>query len=82
MPLPEVLEQRYRTMRALLERDVGVQFVTKDAIPEDFFSLFAQRPELVAAQIGLTSLNDQLNAAATAAVSCSPPTRAATATPG
>jgi DNA repair photolyase len=63
MSVEEVLDQSYRTMRLLLDRGIGVQFVTKGAIPDRFFDLFARRPELVAGQIGLTTLNDQLNAA-------------------
>ena len=63
MPVEEVLDQSYRTMRLLLDQGIGVQFVTKGAIPDCFFDLFARRPELVAGQIGLTTLNDQLNAA-------------------
>lgn len=63
MPVDEVLEQSYRTMSLLLDRGVGVQFVTKGAIPERFFRLFARCPHSVAGQIGLTSLDDRLNAA-------------------
>lgn len=63
MPIDEVLEQSYRTMRLLLERGVGVQFVTKGAIPDRFLDLFARWPRLVAGQIGLTTLDDSLNAA-------------------
>ena len=63
MPVAEVLEQSYRTMKLLLDQGIGVQFVTKGAIPERFFALFAARPELVAGQVGLTTLDDGLNAA-------------------
>ncbi len=63
MPVQEVLDQSYRTMRLLLENDIGVQFVTKGAIPDRFFDLFSHRPERVAGQIGLTSLNEKLNTA-------------------
>lgn len=63
MPVDEVLDQSYRTMSLLLERDIGVQFVTKGTIPDRFLKLFARRPELVAGQIGLTTLNAALNAA-------------------
>jgi DNA repair photolyase len=63
MPVDEVLEQSYRTMKLLLDEGVGVQFVTKGAIPQRFFELFAKRPELVAGQVGLTTLADGLNAA-------------------
>lgn len=63
MPVEEVLDQSYRTMKLLLEEGIGVQFVTKGAIPNRFFDLFAKRPELVAGQVGLTTLDDELNAA-------------------
>jgi DNA repair photolyase len=63
MPIDAVLAQLYCTMQLLLEQGVGVQFVTKGAIPRRFFDLFEARPELVAGQIGLTTLNDELNAA-------------------
>jgi DNA repair photolyase len=62
MPVDEVLDQSYRTMAILLEQGVGVQFVTKGAIPDRFFDLFAAQPELVAGQMGLTTLDDRLNA--------------------
>jgi len=62
MPVHEVLEQSYRTMKLLLDQSVGVQFVTKGAIPERFFDLFAKCPELVAGQVGLTTLDERLNA--------------------
>ena len=61
MPVEEVLDQSYRTMKLLLAQGVGVQFVTKGAIPERFFDLFAAQPELVAGQVGLTALDDELN---------------------
>lgn len=63
MPVDEVLDQSYLTMKLLLDQGIGVQFVTKGAIPERFFELFAKRPELVAGQVGLTTLDDELNAA-------------------
>ena len=63
MPVDEVLDQSYRTLRLLLDQGIGVQFVTKGAIPDLFFDLFAHRPELIAGQIGLTSLDEGLNAA-------------------
>jgi DNA repair photolyase len=62
MPIGQVLDQSYRTMKLLLDEGVGVQFVTKGAIPDRFFELFAQRPELVAGQVGLTTLDDRLHA--------------------
>ena len=63
MPVDAVLEQSYRTMAVLLENGIGVQFVTKGEIPDRFFELFEKRPELVAGQIGLTTMDQALNAA-------------------
>ena len=63
MPVQEVLDQSFRTMQLLLSQGIGVQFVTKGAIPDRFFDLFSQRAELVAAQIGLTTLDEKLNKA-------------------
>jgi DNA repair photolyase len=62
MPVKDVLDQSYRTMETLLDHGVGVQFVTKGAIPDRFFTLFARHPGLVAGQVGLTTLNEKLNA--------------------
>jgi len=61
MPIPEVLDQSYQTMRLLLHEGIGVRFVTKGLIPDSFLDLFAKYPNLVAGQIGLTSLDDHLN---------------------
>ncbi|MEX2389505.1 MAG: radical SAM protein [Phycisphaeraceae bacterium] len=63
MPVDEVLQQSYQTMRLLLSEGVGVQFVTKGAIPDRFIDLFAQHPQLVAGQVGLTTFDERLNAA-------------------
>ena len=63
MPVKEVLDQSFRTMTLLLEQGVGVQFVTKGAIPDHFIELFSQYPKLVAGQVGLMSLSDHLNTA-------------------
>jgi len=63
MPVVEVLEQSYKTMQLLLGQGVGVQFVTKGAIPDRFFDLFSHYPEQIAGQIGLTTLDVTLNAA-------------------
>lgn len=62
MPIEPVLDQSYRTMRLLLQRGIGVQFVTKGAIPPRFMKLFAERPNRVSGQIGLTTLDEHLNA--------------------
>ncbi|QQE13477.1 hypothetical protein JD969_08475 [Planctomycetota bacterium] len=40
-----------------------MQFVTKGEVPKTFLDLFAEHPELVAGQVGLTTLDMNLNAA-------------------
>jgi DNA repair photolyase len=61
-PVGAVLEESYQTMRVLLESGVGVEFVTKGAIPGRFLDLFRRHPGYVSAQIGLTTLADPLRA--------------------
>ena len=62
-PLDAVLEQSYRSMAAILEAGVGVEFVTKGAVPDRFLDLFSRHPGRVSAQVGLTTLDDALRAA-------------------
>jgi len=53
---PDILDITYRAMRVLLERRIGVSFLTKGAIPRRFIELFSERPQLVSARIGLVSI--------------------------
>ena len=62
-PLDAVLEQSYRSMAAVLEAGIGVEFVTKGAIPSRFLDLFSRHRRRVSAQVGLTTLDDRLRAA-------------------
>jgi len=62
-PLDAVLEQSYQSMVAILDAGVGVEFVTKGAVPDRFLSLFGQHPGCVSGQVGLTTLDDTLRAA-------------------
>ena len=59
-PVPEILDETYRAMKMLLISGIGVQFLTKAAIPDEFVRLFANHNELVCCQIGLTTTNDSL----------------------
>tara|TARA_Y100000589_G_scaffold49896_1_gene41546 strand:+ start:672 stop:1628 length:957 start_codon:yes stop_codon:yes gene_type:complete len=61
MPVKEVLDEAYQVMKLLLDRRIGIQFVTKGKVPEMFLELFAKQPELVAGQVGLCTLDDALN---------------------
>ncbi|MGB2938468.1 MAG: radical SAM protein [Phycisphaerae bacterium] len=62
-PVEAVLEETYRTMRVLFEAGVGVEFVTKGAVPGRFLGLFSRHPGRVSAQVGVTTLDDSLRAA-------------------
>lgn len=59
-PVPEVLRQTYETMNILLEHSVGIQFVTKAQVPDNFLELFEEHPGLVCGQVGLTITDDRL----------------------
>jgi DNA repair photolyase len=61
-PLDAVLEQSYRAMAAILDAGVGVEFVTKGAIPDRFLDLFNCHRGRVSAQVGLTTLDDGIRA--------------------
>lgn len=55
--LPEVQEVAAATMTVLLNAGVEVSFLTKGFISERFLRLFASAPQLVFAQIGITTLD-------------------------
>jgi len=59
-PVPEVLDQSYQSMKALLEHGVGVAFATKGTIPERFIELFEAGERPVSAQVGMASLDQGL----------------------
>jgi len=59
-PLDAVLDQSYRSMAAILEAGVGVEFVTKGAIPDRFLDLFSRHRGRVSGQVGLTTLDEAL----------------------
>ncbi|MBI5725364.1 MAG: radical SAM protein [Planctomycetes bacterium] len=59
-PMPEVQDVTFRTMEILLEAGVEVAFLTKGRPDERFLTLFCRRPSLVFAQIGITTLNEDL----------------------
>ena len=62
-PLDAVLEQSYQSMVAILDAGVGVEFVTKGAIPGRFLDLFSRHRGRVSGQVGLTTLDEALRAA-------------------
>ncbi len=56
-PIPQVLKVTYELMRILFERGVGVNLLTKGRIYPQFLPLFRQYKQLVHVQIGITTLN-------------------------
>ena len=59
-PVPQILEQSYKTMETLLNSGIGVQFVTKAVVPANFIKLFTDFGSLVCAQVGLTCVDDNI----------------------
>jgi|Deesub1362A_J573_1020465.scaffolds.fasta_scaffold00604_25 DNA repair photolyase len=57
--MDEVLKVTYACMRVLLERGIGISFLTKGRIPDDFIGLFRRFPDRVKARIGIVSLNEE-----------------------
>ncbi|NIQ37466.1 MAG: radical SAM protein [Proteobacteria bacterium] len=56
---PSILDITFRTMKVLLERGVGLSFLTKGWVPDRFIQLFAHYPGLVTPRVGLVSTNPQ-----------------------
>jgi len=59
-PIPEVQALGLRVVETLLQRGIGVAFLTKGTIGEKFFELFAKHPRLVQARIGLITTDQSL----------------------
>ena len=62
-PVGDVQDVTFDTMSALLGQGVEVAFLTKGTVSERFLSLFAGRPDRVFAQIGITTLGEDLTRA-------------------
>ena len=54
---PDILNVTYEVIQILLDRGVGISFLTKGFIPHRFFDLFKRSPDKVLAQIGLVSFS-------------------------
>ena len=59
-PIEAVLDQSYDAMAAVLTAGVGVEFVTKGAIPGRFLDLFSRYRGRGSCQVGLTTLDEAL----------------------
>ncbi len=56
-PIPQVLRITYELMNVLLEYGIGINLLTKGKIPLKFLELFSKYKRLVHVQIGITTLN-------------------------
>jgi DNA repair photolyase len=56
---PDILDITYEVVRILVDRGIGISFLTKGFIPHRFFGLLRVSPEKVLAQIGLVSLSER-----------------------
>lgn len=59
-PAPEVLELAKTVLKFLLSQGIGVAFLTKGHIPDDMLELLIEHAELVRAQIGIISLDEDI----------------------
>jgi DNA repair photolyase len=58
--VPEVLDLGFRCMEFLLAHGVGVAILTKGLIPDRHMELFSAYPQLVQAQIGVTTVDTKI----------------------
>lgn len=56
-PIPQVLEVTHELMCILFEYGIGINMLTKGRIPLKFLQLFKQYKKLIHVQIGITTLN-------------------------
>ncbi len=56
--IDEVLKITYSCMNLILQRGIGISFLTKGYIPEEFIGIFKKYPKMVKARIGIVSLDD------------------------
>lgn len=56
-PIPQVINLSYELMQTLLEYNIGINLLTKGRIPIKFLDLFKRHKKLVHIQIGITTLN-------------------------
>ena len=56
---PDILDVTYEVIRILVDRGIGISFLTKGLIPPRFFDLLRISPEKIFTQIGLVSLSER-----------------------
>ena len=58
-PHPDILNITYQVIQTLLERGIGISFLTKGVIPRQCLALFGKSPGKILAQIGLVSFSER-----------------------
>lgn len=59
-PVKQITDSTFSLMSILLERGIGVSFLTKGQIPDKFIGLFKRHHRRVQAHIGITTLNSRI----------------------
>ncbi|MDE1888745.1 MAG: radical SAM protein [Planctomycetota bacterium] len=59
-PIPQLLNVTYELMRILFEHGIGINLLTKGQIPREFLQLFRQYKKFVHVQIGITTLDNDI----------------------
>jgi DNA repair photolyase len=60
-PAPELLELSHAVLQFLFSEDIGVAFVTKGEIPDETLELLIDHADLVQAQVGLITLDEEIS---------------------
>jgi DNA repair photolyase len=60
-PAPEVLELSHAVLEFLFSEGIGVAFLTKGEIPDETLELLIDHADLVQAQVGLITLDEELS---------------------
>lgn len=59
-PVEQIQQTSFEVMKMLLDKGIGVQFVTKGKIAEQTLQLFEQKSSLVCGQIGITTVDNNI----------------------
>ena len=58
-PHPDILQVTYEVIQILLDHGIGISFLTKGRIPQQFIDFFSRFSDRILAQIGLVSLSEK-----------------------
>lgn len=59
-PIEQIQQVSFEVMKMLLDKGIGVQFVTKGKIADQTVQLFEQKSSLVCGQIGITTIDNNI----------------------